>query len=133
LHDKVSRTIVPPAIAAHAGIGSGLGFRLLKTVVDFFRRGDVRSRLKRSRPLADAALYLFLLGFASFRILQSAADGYIRNPKYGGPALPSEPAYWIFGALYLAMMLLGIWGLADVWRKMKKNRHTKADAIDPRG
>lgn len=104
-----------------------------KTVVDFFRRSDVRSRLERSRPLADAALYLFVLGFASFRMLQSAADGYIRNPKYGGPAAPSEPAYWLFGALYLGMMLFEIWGLADVRRKMKKNRHTRADAIDPRG
>ena len=92
-----------------------------KAIVDFFQRSDVRSALKRSRPLADAALYLFLLGFASFRVLRSA-DGYIRNPKYGGPALPSEPAYWVFGALYLGMIALGIWGLADVWRKMKRNR-----------
>ena len=106
---------------------------MLKSTVDFFKRPDVRSRLKRMRPLVDAAPYLFILGFGSIRLLQSAADGYLRNPKYGGPALPSEPAYWLFGALYLGMVALGIWGLAEVRRKMKKNRHTRADAIDPRG
>jgi hypothetical protein len=72
-------------------------------------------------------LYLFLLGFASSRLLESFADGYLRAPKHGGTAAPGEPWYWFFLAIYGVMILVAIWGLADLSRGKKSSTDMTRD------
>jgi hypothetical protein len=92
---------------------------ILRRAADRFRRDEARAAFKRWRPLLLASPYLFLIAFASVRLLESAADGHIRAPKWGGHASPSESLYWLYGAVYGGMLAIGILGLAGVRRRMK--------------
>jgi divalent metal cation (Fe/Co/Zn/Cd) transporter len=73
------------------------------------------------KPLGSLVFYLFLLGFASFRILESFSDGYLRAPKYDGTASPGESGYWVFLVMYGVMILVAILGLVDLSRRKKSS------------
>jgi hypothetical protein len=92
---------------------------------DFFKGSEVRHALRPLKLLASLALYLFFLGFALFRILQSFSDGYLTAPKYGGTASPGEPGYWVFAAIYGIMILLATFGLVDMSRRKKSSTRTR--------
>jgi hypothetical protein len=77
------------------------------------------------KPLGSLVLYLFLLGFALFRLLESFSDGYLRAPKYDGTASPGEAGYWFFLAIYGVMILFAIWGLVDLSRQKKSSTDTR--------
>jgi hypothetical protein len=93
----------------------------LKNVNDFYKGSEVRHALRPLKLLATLALYLFLLGFALFRILESFSDGYLRAPKFDGTASPEEPAYWLFLAVYVFFILVATVGLVDLSRRNKSS------------